>query len=170
MADEKTEIVVLTQPDDERLELGHVARVVHEGRPGHPLVHMVCWEEEPCQVEVTGRVTVAGDTEAPVPLEVTHNFPELHRQHLEVSPLDHNLEVETALDSPIHHALQMRTPLQLRFCNPWNVASDYTIAVQIGDRKLVSVRLTGTTIGTPEPCPPDAPCPPVEGLRATHIG
>ena len=56
-------------------------------------------------------------------------------------------------------AVILRTPLQLRFCNPWHIASDYTVEVTLGERRLWSVRLTGATVATPQPCADDG-CPP----------
>jgi hypothetical protein len=161
---DEIETVILTQPDGERLDLDHAGAVAlqHRTANGSPLVHMICWEEEEsCPVEVSGRLTVAGDEDAPIPLAMTHHFPDLHRQHLDVAPVDHTLHVDSALAEPIHHALQMRTPLQVRFCNSWNVRSDYTVDVRVGERSLFSIHLAGTTVAEPEPCPPSEPCPPV---------
>ena len=60
-----------------------------------------------------------------------------------------------------HHALQMRTPLQVRFCNSWQIASDYTIEIRLGDNRVIGVRLTGATVAKPLPCDDDEPCAPV---------
>lgn len=79
---------------------------------------------------------------------------------LDVDPLSHTLDISTALAMPIHHALQMRTPLQVRFCNTWHVASDYVVDIKMGDRSLFSIHLTGATVATPQPCPEEEPCPP----------
>jgi hypothetical protein len=57
--------------------------------------------------------------------------------------------METQLADPIHHALQMRTPLQLRFCNPWHVVSDYRMEIHLGENRVISVRLTGATVASP---------------------
>jgi hypothetical protein len=159
-----TETVILTQPADERLELDHGGAVAlqHVPAAGQPLVHMICWEEEEsCPVEVSGGLTVSGNPDAPVELDMQHHFHGVHHQHLAVDPVEHGLLVHSALAEPIHHALQMRTPLQVRFCNSWHVASDYTIDVRAGKRSLFSIRISGTTVGTPEPCADDDPCPPV---------
>lgn len=146
--------------DDERAALRHQVggQVVHVGTAQQPLVHMVCWEEEPCRCEVTGRVTLAGDESAPLQVKMAHSFENVHRQELRVEPLEHR--VTTRLADPIHHALQMRTPLQIRFCNPWHLASDYRLEIHLGDNRLISVRLTGATVATPQPCE-EEPCPPV---------
>jgi hypothetical protein len=44
----------------------------------------------------------------------------------------------------------------LRFVNPWEAASDYTVSVQLADRKLLQIQLTGKTVLTPQPAPPDS--------------
>lgn len=185
MADFEEEIVTVTQKDAERFALDHGGlavygecdkppmqhqfggQVVHTTSPKQPLVHMVCWEqEEPCKMEVDARVTVAGDEKAPLHVRMHHHFENDHHQTHKVEPLDHSLRVQTKLAEPIHHALQMRTPLQLRFCNPWHVASDYQMEIRMGNNRLISVRLTGATVATPQPCE-DEPCPPVV---TTHAG
>lgn len=131
--------------------------VVHGTDPEQPLVHMVCWDEEPCQVE--GRITVVGDESAPVVVHMQHEFTSDHHQTLKVEPVDHNLNVATAAANPIHHALQLRTPLDVRFCNPWHVASDYRVEVNLGKNRVIGIRLTGATVATPQACQePD--CPP----------
>jgi hypothetical protein len=130
------------------------------GDAKRPLVHMVCWDaNDPCKVEVAGRVTLAGDEKAPLHVAMQHRFEGEHRQVLRVEPVEHQLQVATRLADPIHHALQMRTPLQVRFCNPWHVASDYTVEVRLGDRRLISISLRGATVATPQPCA-EEPCPP----------
>jgi hypothetical protein len=136
---------------------GHV---VHTTAPEQPLVHMVCWEQkEPCKMAVDARVTVAGDEKSPVHVRMHHHFENEHHQTLKVNPLEHGLNVNSTLSEPIHHALQMRTPLQLRFCNPWHVASDYIMEIRLGKNQLISLRLTGATVAKPQPCE-DVPCPP----------
>lgn len=140
--------------------------VVHGTAAGRPLVHMVCWDqEEPFPVEVRGTVGVTGDPDAPVHVRMRHEFAGDHHQTHAVEPLDHSLRVETGLAQPIHHALQMRTPLEVRFCNPWHVASDYRLEVNLGRNRVIGIRLTGATVATPQPCEP--PCPPAEskGMR-----
>lgn len=132
--------------------------VAHFSSTERPLVHMVCWEEEnSCRVTVDGAVTLRGDDKSPVNVRMDHAFHGDHHQTHEVAPLDHTLNVRTALAEPMHHALQMRTPLQLRFCNPWHVASDYQLDIRFGKNQIASVRLTGATVATPQPC--EAPCP-----------
>jgi hypothetical protein len=166
MPDERT--VTITQPPDERFALDHGGRlavsgddalpalshrVVHGTAMGQPVVHMVCWDEEQaCRVDVSGRVTIAGDAEAPVRVTMRHHFENDHRQ---------THHIATRLADPIHHALQMRTPLQLRFCNPWHIASDYIVEVNLGNNRVVSMRLTGATVATPQPCGDDG-CPPTD--------
>jgi hypothetical protein len=139
--------------------------ILHGTVPGQPLVHMVCWEEEPCIVELRGRVTVAGDPEAPVSVRMQHEFTNDHHQTLSVDPVDHTLHVDSELDRPMHHALQMRTPLEVRFCNPWHVASDYRVEINLGNSRVIGIRLTGATVATPQPCEPE--CPPAQAKR-TH--
>jgi len=153
---EQTRKLIVTQPEDTAFALAGSecdpplrhrlgGEITH--RTDKPIVHMHLWDED-CSCRFEGGVTVRGDPEAPVVLE--HRFPDVHRQaHI----------VETGLGDPIHHALQMRTPLQLRFCNSWHVASDYTLGLEIAGRKLMGIRLTGATVATPQPCPEDA-CPP----------
>ena len=139
--------------------------VVHGTVPGKPLVHMVCWGEEPCNLEVNGHVTLAGDPEAPVVVHMQHEFASDHHQTLSVDPVDHTLHVDSAVAKPIHHALQMRTPLEVRFCNPWHVASDYRMEINLGQNRVIGIRLTGATVATPQPCEGD--CPPPKNGR-TH--
>jgi hypothetical protein len=92
------------------------------------------------------------------PLMVSHRSDP--RFKLAVEPIIHGLDVSTELARPIHHAVQMRTPLQVRFCNTWQVASDYTVDIKMGNRSLFSIHLTGATVATPQPCPEEEPCPP----------
>jgi uncharacterized repeat protein (TIGR01451 family) len=139
--------------------------MVHGTQPGRPLVHMVCWEEEPCAVEVRGKITVAGDPEAPVRVRMQHEFANDHHQTLSIEPVDHTVHLDTALAKPVHHALQMRTPLEVRFCNPWHVASDYRLEINLGQNRVIGVRLTGATVATPQPY--EAAGPPVDAER-TH--
>jgi hypothetical protein len=168
VADEETKQLIITQPKSgafaiagsachdplrHRHEVG--GAVAHSTPPGKPLVHMLLWDED-CACEVRGRITVAGDAEAPVTLR--HHFPDDHHQTHVVS---------TALSDPIHHALQMRTPLQVRFCNSWQIASDYRVDVDVAGRRWMSIRLTGATIATPQPCP-DEPCPPAGAKQPPH--
>ncbi len=138
------------------LQHEHVGRVVHE--TGKPLVHMVCWEEE-ClaRVEVNGRLVLAGDQKSPVAVNINHQFVNDHHQTLSIEPFDHAMKVVTRPAEPIHHALQMRSPLQLRFCNPWQVDSDYRVEVTMGDVRLFSIRLRGGTTVTPLPCEDEQP-------------
>jgi len=132
------------------------------GNRGLPLVHIVCWsEEESCAVNIKSRVEVAGDPEAPLHVQATHDVTH------SVEPLDHSLQVHSALAEPIHHAFQMRTPLQVRFCNPWHIASDYEVSFGVGKRELLSVRVRGATVATPQPCADD-PCPPVTTRHVDH--
>jgi hypothetical protein len=181
MADEKT--LIITQKDGERFALDHEgslalygkedeAAMQHDHRFGGqvahttpaPLVHVIGWEEHSCTVEHAGRVTVAGDSESPVEVRMSHHFANEHKQSLRVEPFDHALQVRSALAEPIHHALQMRTPVQLRFCNPWHVASDYVFAFRLGQRTLFSIRLAGATVARPQACEDENPCPPVRAV------
>ncbi len=122
------------------------AEMVHATAPDRPLVHMVLWDED-CACEVNGRIALVGDKEAPVQAQMHHRFDNEHRQ---------THQIATALAAPIHHALQMRTPLQVRFCNTWQVASDYTVEINLGNNRVIGLRLTGATIAKPLPCE-DAP-------------
>jgi hypothetical protein len=167
MADGETRII--TQPQDEVFDLQHRGAVALHGNPkldplrhehcgevvhstpaDKPLVHMVLWDED-CACEVNGRIVVAGDPEAPVQVAMSHQFPDEHRQA-------HH--IRTALAEPIHHALQMRTPLQVRFCNTWHVASDYSLEINLGRNRILGVRLTGATVAKPQPCDGEESCPP----------
>ena len=125
----------------------HHAELVHATPADRPLVHMVLWDEQR-----SGKVTLTGDAAAPVHANFKHHFDNEHRQ---------THRFETALSSPVHHALQMRTPLQVRFCNSWQIASDYTIEIRLGDNRVIGVRLTGATVAKPLPCDDDVPCAPV---------
>ena len=146
MADE-TETLIVTQPKAERFR--HEGALTHATAPERPLVHMVLWDDD-CACTIDGRVVLAGDPAAPFEATFRHRFPDDHRQ---------THTVKTALAEPIHHALQMRTPLQVRFCNTWHVASDYTVEITVGERTFAKIRLTGATVAKPQPC--DEPCPPV---------
>lgn len=138
---------------DLRHQLG--GEVVHATNPAKPLMHVVCWDTEPCPVSVTGELSLVGDPDRPIRHEIVGE----HRQVLRVEDLEHSVRVETQLANPIHHALQMRTPLQLRFCNPWQIASNYQMDINLWDNRVISVRLTGATVATPQPCEPEG-CPP----------
>jgi len=159
--------LVITQEKDGRFALDHAGavalygdakqdalrhqlggQVVHATPKDQPLVHMVCWDEERA-CEISGRVALVGDESAPLQVRMGHRFDNEHRQlH----------RIESKLSEPIHHALQIRTPLQVRFCNAWHVASDYSVEIRMGDSRLISLRLTGATVATPQPC--EEPCPP----------
>jgi hypothetical protein len=173
MPDETTNII--TQNEGERFAVDHDGGVALYGRKEapalqhhhqfggevmhsmpQPLVHMVCWDEEPCAVAVTGRVTLAGDEKAPI--QVNHHFANDHHQTLAVEPFAHTMKVATELAEPIHHALQVRTPVELRFCNPWQVDSGYEVEVTLGQIRLLSISLRGSTVLTPQPCAGDEPC------------
>jgi len=163
MADSETRNVIVSQPDDTPFALAGSdcappmqhrvgADITH--RTEKPIVHMHLWNED-CVGKLAGTVTVAGDPDAPVALQ--HRFPDEHRQ---------THAFTTSLAKPVHHALQMRTPLQVRFCNSWHVASDYTVGIQVNGRSLIGIRLTGATVATPQPCPEDECAP--ETSAAVH--
>jgi hypothetical protein len=175
MAEEK--IVTLVQPegtgfrhdgqvslfgDADRPALRHElgGEVVHVTNKDQPLVHMVCWDEDDsCRVEVSGKVTLAGDCEAPVQVRMAHEFTNVH---------DQTHQIATTLHEPIHHALQLRTPLEVRFCNAFHVVSDYTLEIRTPRGPLASLHLTGATICTPQPCPDETPCKPVVVRQPIH--
>lgn len=177
---EEKRTIVLTQADGERLAHDHSGglalygdaqraplshqlrgRVVHGSDAEQPLVHMICWrQEEPCEVEVDAKVTLEGNPEAPVEVRMTHHFADEHKQTLTVRPVEHTLTIDSELHDPIHHAVQMRTPLQVRFCNTWHVASDYRVELTMGRLPILSLRLSGATVASPQPSE-DEPCPPV---------
>jgi len=122
------------------------AELVHATPPDRPLVHMMLWDDER---QVSGRVTISGDPAAPVHAKLHHSFDNDHRQ---------THRIETTLAAPVHHALQMRTPLQVRFCNTWQIASDYSLEIRLGDNRVIGVHLTGATVAKPLPCPDDNGC------------
>ena len=166
MADDDIDVekLIVTQPkgeafavvgDDRRDPLSHrfKGEVAHTTPPEQPLVHRVCWDETR---DVRGRVAVVGDPEQPVTFD--HRFPDAH-------PQTHT--VKTALAEPIHHALQMRTPLQVRFCNSWQIASNYTVDIDVAGRRWMTIRLSGATVATPKPCEDDD-CPPVVARQPFH--
>lgn len=152
-------LVVQGASDQPALRHDVAGGILHATAPGKPLVHMVCWGEESVDVELTGQVTLAGSPDSPVLVHMQHEFTGDHHQTLAVDPVDHTLHVDTALAAPIHHALQMRTPLDVRFCNPWHIASDYRVEINVGARRVIGIRLTGATVATPQPCEPDCPPP-----------
>jgi hypothetical protein len=152
MADSETRNVVVSQPkgvsfavsgNNRQDPLSHRlgGEVAH--RTDQPLVHMHLWNEA-----CVGKIELRGNPDEPI--AVDHRFPDGHRQ---------NHALDTALDAPIHHALQMRTPLQVRFCNTWHVASDYTMGIDFRGQRLIDIRLTGATVATPQPCP-ESECAP----------
>lgn len=128
------------------LQLRVGAELVHATPPDRPLVHMMLWDDER---QVSGRLKVSGDPAAPLHAKLHHSFDNEHRQFH---------RVDTSLATPVHHALQMRTPLQVRFCNTWQIASDYSLEIRLGDNRVISVHLTGATIAKPLPCPDDTNC------------
>lgn len=164
MADDKT--VTVTSKDGGLALYGDAHRPslkhVHATGAQAPLVHMVCWDEsKPCKMDVSGKLELTGSEEHPVQVKMSHHFANVHHQTMKVDPLDHQLKVATRLSEPIHHALQMRTPLQLQFCNPWHVTSNYVFDFKMGRTQVMSITVTGATVCTPQPCPDDKPCPPV---------
>jgi hypothetical protein len=136
----------------------HDARIVHEGREELPFVHIVQMrQDEPCGVRTSGELAHVGDPERPVPLEMRHSSPHGPVEiDLRVRQAQHELRVSTDLQDPMHHALQLKTPLQVRFVNPWTAQSDYRVSVTLGNRQLLDVRIAGQTILTPRPAPPDS--------------
>ncbi|MEG3158886.1 hypothetical protein U1763_00055 [Sphingomonas sp. LB2R24] len=158
--DEETETFVITQPliGDERQAFRHAGSdcdppIAHrfEGgvthRTDQPVVRMHLWDQD-CVGKLDGQVVVRGDRDAPITFE--HRFAdELQQSH----------RIQTKLAEPIHHALQMRTPLQVRFCNVWQVASDYSVGIDVAGRRLIDIRLTGATVATPLRCDDDCAAP-----------
>jgi hypothetical protein len=118
-----------------------------------PVVHMHLWNEE-CVGKLDVQHRSGTDTEQP--FHVAHRFDTPHAQ---------THEMQTSLAAPIHHALQMRTPLQIRFCNTWQVASDYSVQVALRGRPFLDIRLTGATVATPQPCPDDDCAPDPKAAR-----
>ena len=156
MTEDETRRVVVSQPagsafavagSGEQDPLRHRLNgdLVH--RTDQPIVHMHLWNEA-----CIGRLEHHVNAGAENPINLAHRFPDTHHQ---------THAVETSLAEPVHHALQMRTPLQVRFCNTWQVASDYTVQVALRGRPFLEIRLTGATVATPRPCPEDhcAPSP-----------
>ena len=117
------------------------AELVHSTTAERPLVHMVLWDEN-AKAEFNGRVTVAGDEKQPVHVRVRHGF---NNEHQQVH------RFETALQSPVHHALQMRTPLQVRFCNTWQIAS--TTRSRSASATTASSACTSPAPPSPSHCP-----------------
>jgi len=156
---EETRKLIVTQAEDEpfavvgseeHAPLRHRFAGDVNHRTDKPIVHMHLWDDD-CSCKLVGDVRLRGDPEAPMVLQ--HRFPDGHQQ---------SHRIETGLAHPIHHALQMRTPLQVRFCNSWHIGSDYSLTLEAGGRELLGIRLTGATVATPQPCPEDEerPCPP----------
>jgi len=138
--------LVISQPENVPFAIsGHdkaaavKASILHKTE--EPMVHMHLWDEQ-CVCNLDVKLRVEGDPENPI--NVAHKFENEHSQ---------THKIETRLSEPVHHALQMRTPLQVRFCNSWNVASDYSVSLNLRGKPLLSLRLTGATIATPKPCP-----------------
>lgn len=157
MAEEESQNVVVRQRGGDTFALSGSDKhdplrgdVVH--RTDEPVVHMHLWNED-CVGKLDHQVKVNADEESPI--NVAHRFPDTH---------DQTHQLQTSLGEPVHHALQMRTPLQVRFCNTWQVASDYSVQVGLRGRPFLDIRLTGATIATPKPCPDDD-CTPAEGEK-----
>lgn len=181
MADE-IKTTILTQPPGERFAVNHdgllalhgdkdkdalqhefAGQIVHRIAPNHPLVHVVGWsEEDTLGVNVAGQLKLSGDENSPLQVRMMHEFNNTHHQTHEVTlaPVEHNLKVGTSVTEPIHHALQLRTPIQLRFCNAWLITSNYTIGVVINDVPVIAINLAGTTRVQPQPCDDEVPCLP----------
>jgi hypothetical protein len=181
MADE-IKTTILTQPPGERFAVNHdggaalfgskdhdalqhefAGQIVHRVAPNHPLVHVVGWsEDDSLGVNVAGKLMLSGDEKSPIQVRMMHEFANTHHQTHEVTlaPVDHNLKIDTSLAQPIHHALQLRTPIQLRFCNAWLITSNYTIGVVVNDTPLIAINLTGSTRVVPQPCDDEQPCLP----------
>jgi hypothetical protein len=167
MADDK--LVTVTSKDGGLALFGDVKKPslqhLHSTGVHAPLVHMVCWDEsKPCKMDVSGTLELTGSEEHPVPVKMTHYFANIHHQTMKVEPLDHQLKIATRLSEPIHHALQMRTPLELRFCNPWHMTSNYIFDFKIGASQVLSIQVTGATVCTPQPCADEKACPPTPTL------
>ncbi|EEW25930.1 hypothetical protein [Rhodobacter ferrooxidans] len=159
MSDEETRHLIVSQPagaafalagSDRHDPLSHRVQADFVHRTDKPMVHMHLWDDDcACKLEHEVRFDAGPDK----PVNLAHRFPDTHAQ---------SHEMKTALDAPIHHALQMRTPLQVRFCNTWQVASDYTVSVGLRGKPFLDIRLTGATVATPKPCDDDcAPAPQV---------
>lgn len=178
MADETR---VITQPDGGAFRVtlegpdkdGCAQPIPHHGRLLHetgekPLMHTICWEpEEPCTVAHEGQMLHVGDPERPVPLDMRHSTEKPVELQVHVGPVEHGLRVHTRSCEPMHHAVQLQTPLQVRFVNPWVAESDYRLTVQLGNSRMLDVRLVGRTRLTPlAPTGEtgDAPAPKVDVL------
>jgi hypothetical protein len=157
MADEDTRRVVVSQPKGASFALSgsdpddpirHRISAETVLRTDQPVVHMHLWNEQ-CVGQLEHKV--ASVTTPKTPFDVAHRFPDGHQQRHEIA---------STLAAPVHHALQMRTPLQIRFCNTWQVASDYSVSVALRGRPFLDIRLVGATVATPQPCPEDD-CAPV---------
>jgi hypothetical protein len=148
----------------------HDARLVHEGgREELPFVHLVQMkQDEPCGVRTSGEIAHVGDPQRPVPLDMRHSSQAPVELDLRVRQLEHELRVSTGLQDPMHHALQLKTPLQVRFVNPWVAQSDYRVSVTLGKRRLIDVHIAGQTILSPRPAPPD-PCTDPAGARVRPV-
>lgn len=145
MSEDEKKIVV-SQPKGTAFAVsGHAkadavkANLLH--KTDEPLVHMHLWNEQ-CVGQLEAKVRLEGNPDKPV--TVAHKFENDHAQ---------SHKIETKLSEPVHHALQMRTPLQVRFCNAWNVASDYSVSLNLRGKPFLNLRLTGATVATPQPCP-----------------
>jgi hypothetical protein len=149
------------EPDDQ----GCLHPIVHHGVLAHeggaaerPLRHVLRMDQDvPCELGHSGEMRHTGDPERPVPLDMRHSSPEPVVLDLKVNQARHALAVDTSLTEPMHHALQLKTPLQVRFVNPWEAKSDYAMTVELAGRPLLSFKLQGTTTLRPEAAPPD-PC------------
>jgi hypothetical protein len=137
-------------------------QVIHRTAPESPLVHVVGWSSgDEVEMILSGRVELTNTRETPLHVRLAHEFPEIHRQSHEVTiaPVDHTLKVNTRASDPIHHALQLLTPLQLRFCNVFLVKSDYRIIANVNGATMVDIHLSGETTIIPQPCDDEGPGP-----------
>ena len=119
--------------DNERPPIHHQfeGHVSHATSPQQPLVHFVTWESErSCHVDLAGRVVLAGDEKAPVPVRVTHYFEDarckLDVSPLEVAPLRHS----ASPDRPVANAPQ-QLPIHRHSDRPLGAQLDRPVARRV---------------------------------------
>jgi len=155
-------------PDDEGCihPIIHQGTLLHEGHEKRPLYHKVHFtHDESHALSHRGALTHRVDPATPVPLDMRHSTQEPVKLDLQVRSLGHQMGVTTTLQDPIHHALQLKTPLQVRFVNPWHAQSEYSFSLDVAGRTVMSLSVRGSTVFSPREPEPEVAGPSVPRVR-----
>ena len=147
MAEEKR-IVIRQNPGDE-LAVDHQGGVAFFGARSQPALQHI---HDACVVHETQKPLVhvhSWDVErGPVVVPVTHQFQGDHNQTLNIQSFGHDMHVVSRESDPIHHALQMRTPIAVRVGMDCTcvMESDYTFELRTAERQLFTMTMKGRTV------------------------